>query len=179
MGLKLSNGLTIKQDEFVRALVSGMSQTQAAIAAGYAPSGAPNMATKFMLMPEVLAEIERLRVPGLEAAIRKAEINAEWVYDGIRQVREEGLRMVPILSRGEIVGEKPQDLAAAARATELGAKLLGMMIERQSIELSGEARRVLEEVIQAVVAEVEDPAVRERIMARLAGEGLGVASQLN
>ena len=175
MSAKLKNGLTPKQEALAQKvagaqrLVDGMTQEQIANAAGYVGPGAKNVVGRFMKIPEFAARVDELVMAGA----KQAEIDAAWVFDGVMKIREKGLEEVPIVNRaGDIIGSKVQDLGAAARATELGAKLLGMMVDRQSIELSGEVRRVLEQVINAVVAEVDDPAVRERIIARLSGEGL-------
>jgi hypothetical protein len=174
---KLPNGLTIRQDNFARAIAAKVRPYDAAIEAGYSPGCAGQMASRLIKMPEVQAAIQAIREPALKQIEEQLKIDAAWVYDGIQQIRREGLKTLPVFDKaGDTIGYKPVDLGAAARATEMAAKLLGMMIDRQSIELSGEAKRVLEEVIQAVVVEVEDPAVRERILAKLAGEGLeGVA----
>lgn len=166
MALKLPNGLTIRQDEFARNVATGMDQKAAAIAAGYSPKGAAQSASELMRDELIMAAIDKIR----DRALERTELDAAWVFEGVRRIRDEGLKTLPVTDkRGDIIGEKPVDLGAAARVTEMGAKLLGMMVDRQSIELSGDVKKVLEAMVSAISTEIEDPALRERIILRLQG----------
>jgi phage terminase small subunit len=59
-------GLTLKQHAFVREKILGMSDKDAALAAGYATSVAKNTKEKIWSVPEVAAEFERLKSVFLE-----------------------------------------------------------------------------------------------------------------
>jgi hypothetical protein len=60
------NGLSVRQHAFLREKILGMSDKDAALAAGYSPSVAENTKQKIWT-PEVTAEFERLKVVYMEA----------------------------------------------------------------------------------------------------------------
>jgi hypothetical protein len=170
MAAKDPKGLTPKEEIFARALSAKKNYKAAAIEAGYSETGAAKEGSRMAALPRVQARVQEL----LNEGAKLAAIDAAWVFQGVKEIRDKGLEEIPLISKaGDIVGYKVQDLGAAARATELGAKLLGMMVDRHQVEMSGEVKEVLERVIQAIVTEVEDPVIRERIIARISGEGVG------
>jgi phage terminase small subunit len=169
MAAKDPKGLTPKEEIFARALSAKKNYKAAAIEAGYSETGAAKEGSRMAALPRVQARVQEL----LNEGAKLAAIDAAWVFQGVKEIRDRGLEETPIIVKGEVVGSKPQNLGAAARATELGAKLLDMMVDRHQVEMSGEVKEVLERVIQAIVTEVEDPVIRERIIARIQGEGVG------
>jgi len=75
--------LSLRQHAFVREKILGMSDKDAALAAGYAPSVADNTKHK-LWTPQVTAEFERLKVVYMEAwRTYLAEIDAAAVPETI------------------------------------------------------------------------------------------------
>ena len=173
MAAKLPSGLTVQQEAFAHALARGVSQRQAYLEAGYkgGTDGAMDTeAHRIAKNPKVMARVQQLVERAAEQAERAAIIDRAWVLDGISKIRDEGLKIVATTNKNGEVVEKPVDLAAAARATELGAKIIGMMIERHQLDLSDDARKMLDRFVEVIATEVPDPAIRERIIARLSGD---------
>lgn len=168
MAAKLPNGLTVKEDNFARNVAAGMDMGAAAAAAGYSQKSAGQAASALLKRPDIIERITALNTKAAE----RAEIDAAFVYDNIREIASKGLAMIPVTDRsGNVICEKPTDLSAAARATEMAAKLLGMMVERHAVEMSEDVRKTLDRIINVLTTEIEDPAVLERIMKRLSDDG--------
>ena len=172
MSVKLKSGLTAHEEKFALGLASGLSQRSAYYAAGYTATtdkAADTAACRLAKNVGVANRVNELSARAASQVVDRAVISAQLVYETLARVIQEGLKPIPVAVKGEIA-EKCADLPSVVAATKLCAQLLNMLVDRQSVELSGDARQVLERMVQAIATEIPDPAVRERIIARLNGE---------
>ena len=169
MSKRLPNGLTVQQDDFARGVAKGMSQTEAAIRAGYSPKTAESIGSRLSRNVKVAALIESLR----NKVAQKAEVDLAYVIGGLKEISDYGRSKVPIVTAdGDVVGERVADASAANRALELLGKHLGAFIDRSQIELSDGTRRHIERIVQIIVDEV-DAETATRIISRITGESGG------
>jgi len=169
VSVKLNNGLTAMEETFAQLLAKDVGQTDALYRAGYKPktaAAARSMASRLAKNVNVSRRVNELKAMQAERSIQGAVISAQLVYETLLRVIQEGLKPIPVVVKGEIA-EKCADLPSVVAATKLSAQLLNMLVDRQSVELSGDARQVLERMVQAIATEVPDPVIRERIIARL------------
>jgi hypothetical protein len=158
-----------RQEKFALLVAGGMDPKDAYREAGYKGTGPdrPSKVAKNSQVAELVSELQKQEA-------KAAGFTPE-------QVCEEGVKLyklatekTPVVDkRGEIVGERVANLPAGVNILKMFAGFHGMTTDIHSIELSGETRRVLDGVIAAIAAEVEDPAVLERIISRLTREGAG------
>lgn len=167
---KLPNGLTVHEEDFACNIAKGMSQRQAYILAGFSVTSdesADACASRLLSTAKVSERVAELREP----AAREAQVTVGFIFETLLKVVAEGMKPLPIVSKGgDVVGEKPVDLPSTVSATKLLATLMDMMpAQKQAIELSGDARKAIDDMVAAVATEVEDPVLRERIIARMSG----------
>lgn len=174
MSAKLPNGLTVQEDAYAQARAQGKTRRQAYLEAGYATTtdaATDSAASRLDRNVKVMERVAELS----DRAASKSVLTAQLVHETLLRVIQEGLKPIPVVVKGE-VGEKCADLPSVVAATKLSAQLLNMLVDRQSVELSGDARQALERMVQAIATEVPDPAVRERIITRLTAESSAHAS---
>jgi hypothetical protein len=162
--------MTPRQEKLATLVAGGMKPKDAYVQAGYTGRYPDKLSSEILNNPEVAARVRELQRQEAKACGFTPE-----------QVCEEGVKLyklatekTPVVDkRGEIVGERVANLPAGVNILKMFAGFHGMTTDIHSIELSGETRRVLDAVIAAIAAEVEDPAVLERIISRLTREGAG------
>jgi len=161
---RLPNGLTVQQDDFARAVAKGMSQTEAAIRAGYAPSRAEATGSRLARNGKVAALIDQLRTK----VAAKCEVDLAFVIGGLRENALRCQNAVPVLDHnGEKIGEYKFDSSGSNRAFELLGKHLGAFIDRTQIDLSDGTRQHIQRIVQIIIEEV-DPLTARRITDRIA-----------
>lgn len=164
------------EERFAHGLAAKMTQRAAYYAAGYTAktdAAADTAAWRLAKNVEVQARVKALLDLAAERVVEQSVLDETLIRDAVVTVIKEGLKKVPIISGGEVIGEKCTDLPSVNSAAKLGAALLDMIVSRQSIELSGETKKLLDSIVASIAAEVEDPAVLERIISRLTLEGAG------
>ncbi len=107
--------LDARKSIFISEILTGKSGAEAAREAGVEKKNAARQANRWQNDPEVAAEIEK----GLTAIREGAEVTAETM---IRQLDAD--RQFAI---------KTENASAATRASELKAKLVGLMIDRRDV----------------------------------------------
>jgi hypothetical protein len=151
-------------------VAGGMAPKEAYRKAGYKGKDAVELAGQILDNAQVAERVRELQRQEAKACGFTPE-----------QVCEEGVKLyklatekTPVVDkRGEIVGERVANLPAGVNILKMFAGFHGMTTDIHSIELGAETRRVLDAVIAAIAAEVEDPAALERIISRLTREGAG------
>lgn len=144
--------LTEQQRVFARALVlEGMSQTEAAITAGYSERTAPAIASQLVKHPKVSMEIERLR----ERAETRASVTATMSREDVLQA------LVGLTSASEV---KPRDRIAALK---LISDIEGYAAPRQSerVTLHASLPAGLEGIDRETLRRIAYPAPRPRRIA--------------
>ena len=141
-----------------------MTQEQCYVAAGY--MGDRNNASKLAAKPQVKAYINQLRAK----AERRAVVDLAYVINGLREVAEEGRKLIPFEAADGYVVDKMADASAANRALELLGKTMGAFVDRTQIDLSESTRQLIEQMVGIIVSEVTDQETIARIIARLEGE---------
>ena len=137
--------LSKRQALFV--LEYGIDHNAAAAArrAGYAPSRAKQQGWRLLKMPEVAAEIAKAD----EERRARLGTDGDWLIAEIVDTLEMAKRGVPRTWQGELVivklpGETEAgplfdpNLSGAASSQALLAKLLGMSVERHTVEVTGD-----------------------------------------
>jgi len=109
---KLKKSLDPRKSIFISEILSGKSGAEAARAAGVEKKNSSRQAHRWQKEPEVAAEIEK----GLAAIREGAEVTCETM---IRQLDADRLFAI-----------KTANASAATRASELKAKLVGLMVDR-------------------------------------------------
>jgi len=110
--------LDSRKSIFISEILTGKSGAEAARVAGYAKEAAARQAHRLQSDPEIKAEIEK----GLAAIREGAEVTAETM---IRQLDADRLFAI-----------KTANASAATRASELKAKLVGLLIDRKDTRLA-------------------------------------------
>jgi phage terminase small subunit len=100
---------------FISEILTGKSGAEAARAAGVEKKNAARQANRWQNDPEVAAEIEK----GLAAIREGAEVTCE--------------SMIKQLDADRLFGIKTENASAATRASELKAKLCGLMVDRKDV----------------------------------------------
>ena len=166
MTAKLPNGLTVRQDNFARYVAKGMTETAAAIRAGYSAKTARANVNRLMAIDGVRSLIEQLRTE----VSAKCEVDLAFVIGGLRANALRCQTAVPVLDAdGEPIGEYRFDSSGSNKALELLGKHLGAFIDRTQIELGDGTRKHLDRLVQIVADEV-DADTAKRIMERMAAE---------
>ncbi len=155
---------------FISEILSGKSGAESARAAGVEKKNASRQAHRWQKDPEVSAEIER----GLAAIREGAEVDVA--------------SMIKQLDSDRLFAIKTENASAAARASELKAKLCGLMIDRRDVRaahiVKAEDHSTLS-VAQALAALCQDSdlvvtrnsdALAGEAVAALEGEAAGVVS---
>lgn len=167
MTAKLPNGLTVRQDDFARYVAKGMTETDAAIRAGYSAKTARANVNRLMAIDGVRSLIESLR----SKVAQKVEVDLAFVIGGLRENALRCQTAVPVLGEdGEPIGEYKFDASGSNRAFELLGKHLGAFIDRSQIELSDGTRKHIEALVRIVAEEVHDPDTMRRIVERIGQE---------
>lgn len=109
--------LTRKQTSYVANRISGMSQIDSAVAAGYARSGAAKHANTLEKLPVVIAAMDRHK--------EEIRLRGEYGYD----------RAMAEAQRAYDVAESTKNANAMVKAAELRSKLTGLLIEKQHIQV--------------------------------------------
>jgi hypothetical protein len=139
-----SKPLSQMQERFARSLANGAKPSVAYVQAGYAPgkSAAAN-AYHLRQRPNVQRRITYLAARRrrnehqvIARAVKRTEVNKEYVLLGLQQIVERSLQREPMLDRtGNPIGQYPYDPKTATRALELLGKETGMFIARQETTL--------------------------------------------
>jgi len=129
---ELEKLLNLRQRKYVLHLVSGMSQTDAAIAAGYSPKTAASQASDLLKIPKILAYRRALTCAVLERACLTPEsiaINLFGIYTRCMQAMP--VEIWDYEQRCYVkTGEFQFDSRGAIRVMELLGKNLGMFKDR-------------------------------------------------
>ena len=166
MSRKLPNGLTVRQDDFARNVAKGMTETEAAIRAGYSAKTARGNVNRLMAIDGVRALIDQLRAK----VSAKCEVDLAFVIGGLRDNALRCQAVVPVFdSDGRELGEYKFDSSGSNRALELLGKHLGAFVDRTQIELGDSTRQHIERIVQIIMDEV-DPDTAQRIINRISGE---------
>jgi phage terminase small subunit len=112
VGNKLANGLNARQQKFVASVLEGKNGTAAAVAAGYSPNGANVTAAKLVKQPNVAAVLKAGQLAVQEAA----QITA--------------VKMIEQLSEDRDFARQNRNPMAAVKASELVAKVSGLLIDK-------------------------------------------------
>lgn len=145
--------LTKIQAAFVREYLIDLNAAQAALRAGYAESTAYSQASLWVSdsrdgCPEKYQHVWDAVQIALEERAKRAEIDADFILNGLRDVFERSMQAVPVLDRkGNETGEYRFYPQAANRALELMGKHVGMF--REKVEIHDERdglKQLLEEV---------------------------------
>jgi hypothetical protein len=169
----MNNGdhLTDRQREYVRHLASGKPSRDAARAAGFSDSYAKVAAHRLGKNPAVAQAIAAIRKEGMQAA----------VYDLATAMREAGEDRAFAIAQ--------HNPMAAVKASELRAKLSGLLIDRVevvTVDLRGSLQRAEARVLNSMSALTQGPpaallppptAKAIRWPARIAGDGESEAGQ--
>jgi len=155
--------LSKRQAAFV--LEYGVDHNGAAAAkrAGYAPRTSRQQAWRLLQMPGVTAEIAKLD----QERRTRLGVDSDWLIAEVVDTLELSKRGVPRTWQGELVivqlpGEdKPgplfdANLSGAASSQALLAKLLGMSVERHTVEVTGDVVYTLDLGRQLDVEELEE-----------------------
>lgn len=126
--------LTGKQRAFVREYVIDHNGTRAALAAGYAQSGAHVQANRLLNKANVQAEIAKAEAKHAE----ECGLSAKFVLDGLMRNFERAMQEVEVTDReGNGLGEFKYEGSVANKALELMGKHLGLWVERQEVSGPG------------------------------------------
>ncbi|MFN3474071.1 MAG: terminase small subunit [Blastomonas sp.] len=133
--------LTAKQEAFVREYLIDLNATQAAIRAGYSAKTAAEVGYENLRKPQIADAIQL----AMSTRAAKAELTAEYVLSGIREVAERCLERAPVMEgRGEDRKQMTDDegrhvwsfdAAGANKAFELLGKHLKLFTDK--VEHSG------------------------------------------
>jgi len=161
-----------RRERFATFVAGGMAPKDAYVAAGYTGNDAVKCASEILSNPDVRELVGELQ----NKEAKDKGLGPEWVIKQAAFIYEKAITPVVITDRrGEIIGEKCAELPTALATVKMVSGFNGMTTERHRVEMSDEVQQILDRVVAAVVAEVEDPSIRERIIARLTGEGVVAA----
>lgn len=128
-----TDGLTPKQQAFVREYLIDLNAAQAAVRAGYSAKTAKEQGARLLTNVIVASEINKLKIKR-EA---KTEITAEWVLTTIQNTIIRCGQGEPVLnSMGQPTGEWKFDSKGVLKGCELLGKHLALFKDR--LELSGD-----------------------------------------
>lgn len=116
--------LTAKLEMFAQCVARGMTQSLAAVEAGYKPSDAASRGSKLMLVPAVAKRVEVLRKAVADQRLRSVE--------SIEMPHREGILRDLVATRD--MATKQNNLMARLKANEMLGKELGMF--RQSVDMA-------------------------------------------
>lgn len=142
-GIRSRGGeMTLEQARFVEEYLKDLNATQAAIRAGYSRKYACEYAKKSLMKnPKIRAAIQE----GMDKRSKKAEITAEYVLTGLKDVADRCMQAVPVMTRGknpvQVTDEDGNgvwqfDSTGANRALELLGKHLVLFSDK--IQVDGE-----------------------------------------
>lgn len=121
------SGLTPKQRLFVVEYLKDLNATQAAIRAGYSEATAKQQGSRLLTNVDIQAEI----ATKVNKRMEKAELSAEYVLEGIREVVERCKQAEPVLDKeGTPTGEYRFDATNSLKGYELLGKHLKLWIEK-------------------------------------------------
>lgn len=110
--------LTMRQAAYVHGIAQGLSKKAAALAAGYAPGSTRSQVFDLENNPKVRAELEKTF----------AETRKHVAYDAAECFKEAG--------RALAMAEKTRNASGMVKATELRARLYGLLVDKQQIEVA-------------------------------------------
>lgn len=137
--------LTVRQQRFVEEYLIDLNGKQAAIRAGYSKKTAEQGAAQLLSNIKVAAAIDKAKAERSE----KTQITQEYVLEGIRETLERCRQVEPVIDRngvpvmcetaeGDVVPAYTFNAAGVYKGAELLGKHLGMFVEKQEIEHSGD-----------------------------------------
>lgn len=138
-------------------MAKGVTATEAAVTAGFAPKRATVTGSELLARPEVKVRIAELQALVTERVTEKTGISKAWVIEELVEVVKMAKQAEPVTdAKGERTGEYKQNLPAANQALGLIGKELGMFIDRSEVRagpldgLEHEELRQLHDAIRAL-----------------------------
>lgn len=129
------SGLNPRQSKFVEHFLESNNQTQAAIAAGYAPKTAHSTASRMLKNEKVVAELAKRR----QRLAKRTDWNVEKLIRKFERIHEKasGEAIESKLREGEKIDptEVALDYPAALRALENIGKLIGAYVSKHEVEV--------------------------------------------
>lgn len=141
--------LTSQQLQFVASYAATGSGTQAAIAAGYAPSNATSAASKLLRNPRVRDAITEL---GREPSVAEAAVQAIASRGQIADVAEAQAFLTAVM-RGDLPDERI-GLRDRIRATELLIRTRGGFLDRIDVHGLERIRELSDEELERLAAQL-------------------------
>ncbi len=151
-------------EQFARNRATGMPNADAYLGAGYNTNSLENAgkyASQMQLRhPEIKARITEIEDELRENALKRAEVDREYVLKGLIENHERAAQVVEVVDRqGAATGTFTYQGTVANRSLELLGKELGMLVERFSIEsldseLEGMSSQELRAFVKTAATEV-------------------------
>lgn len=141
--------LTDQQRMFCREYAIDLNGTQAAIRAGYSPKTANEQAARLLAKASVQEMVARV----IEKRSIRVEVDAAWVLNRLIRVND------------RCIDDDTFDATGANKSAELIGKHLRMFVDRHEVVDVQSAKQFASDVLGIVIRRVQDPKVREAIVA--------------
>lgn len=149
-----------QQELFLHELLSGKSQADAYVAAGYKAKNAnvaAACASKLLRNANVAERYAELKEALIERTVEKSAVSKVWVIQRLVENVDRAMQAEPVRRKAasgddeEVAGEYVYNGNVANRALELIGKELGMFIDRKEVGDPGEFDRMSTEELRAFV----------------------------
>ena len=155
-----------RHEQFARLVAAGETPARAYIAVGYQNSDAASSSgSRLAKTPNVRARIAELQEESARGAIKRNELNQDWVLARLKENVERAMQATPVRdSEGNPTGEYKWEGNVVNRSLELIGKELGMFRDR--VEMNVDAKvQTLSVTLAQTLTSGELRALEQRLMA--------------
>lgn len=125
-----------RQEIFAQSIAKGLSQTDAALSAGYSEARARSQGCHLAKNPKVGKRIQELAEKVTERVTAATGISKAWVLEKLRENVERAMQSRAVLdSKGKESGQYTWQPNAANKGLELIGKELGMFVDRARVSI--------------------------------------------
>ena len=128
-----------RHEQFARLVAAGETPAKAYALVGYRDSNAASCGSRLSKIAKVRSRIVELQEQSARSAIKRHELNQDWVLARLKENVERAMQAIPVLdAEGNSIGEYKWEGNVANRGLELIGKQLGMFRENVDMTMKAE-----------------------------------------
>jgi phage terminase small subunit len=128
-----------RHEQFARLVAAGETTTKAYTLAGYGDVNAASCGSRLSKTAKVHSRIVELGEESARTAIKRVELNKDWVLAKLKENVERAMQAIPVLDpKGNPTGKYEWNGSVANRGLELIGKHLGMFRENMDVTVKGD-----------------------------------------